>query len=195
MLVHDIIKIKYVNLGYMRKNYPYHLISDEEMFNAFIDLGTGFTSSLINPKVRFFDMYYPCPFDEDDYYEKKNSQGEVIERISLMGEYNRLKDYIISSINDYLKYYGTPDQNDHLLPDWIYTYMLGEVVYQKSDYQDVYDVLALLGCSNLDNIFTKSACYACYATSLKYISALTTGIRPPTVFGEPHVIKQLRMES
>lgn len=196
MLVHDIIKIKYVDLGYIKKNYPYHLISDEEMFNAFMDLGTGFVSNLIDPKVRFFDSYYPNPFAEHDViYQKTNAMGEVVDEISLSGEYLRLKSYIISSINDYLAYYGTSEESLHLIPDWVYTYMLGEVVYQQSEYLDVQDCLALLNCSNLDNEFTQEACVNCYKTSLKYISSLTTGIRPPTVFGEPHVIKNLRMET
>ena len=195
MLIHDIIKIKYVQLGYIKKNYPYHLISDEEMFNAFIDLGTGFTGSMIDPDVRFFDSYYPNPFAEEDYiYQKKNSRGEIIDEISLKGEYDKLQAYIISSINGYLQYYGTPEETEHQLPDWIYTYMLGEVVYTQSEYLDIQDILAMLDCSNLDNEFTRDACVACYATSLNYISTLTTGIRPPTIFGEPHVIKNLRME-
>lgn len=196
MLVHDILKIKYVNLGYIKKNYPYHLISDEEMFNAFIDLGNSefnANTKIINPKVRFFDMNYPNPFDKDDYYEKRNAAGEVIERINLYDVYNNLKSYIVSLINRYLSLYGTSSEVS--LPDWVYCYMLGEVVYQKSEYLDVYDTLALLGCSNLDNEFTKEACVACYKTSLNYISTLTTGIRPATVFGEPHVIKQLRLEA
>ena len=33
--IHNNIKIKYVNLGYL-PNWPYHLISDEEMFDAFM---------------------------------------------------------------------------------------------------------------------------------------------------------------
>lgn len=195
MLVHDIIKIKYVSLGYFTKNYPYHLISDEEMFNAFIDLGTGFTSNLIDPDVRFFEAYYPNPYTLDDYYIKTNSEGEEIERIPLSGEYDKLKAYIISSINEYLKYVGTAEESSHMIPDWVYTYMLGEVVYKQSDYLDIQDTLALLGCSNIDNEFTKEACTKCYATSLNYISTLTIGIRPPTVFGEPHVIKNLRLET
>ncbi len=196
MLVHDIIKIKYVKLGFIKKNYPYHLISDEEAFNAFIDLGTGFESSLIDPNVRFFDMYYPNPFAEEDYiYQKKNSKGEVIEEISLRGEYDKLKAYIISSINDYLQYYGTSEESEHQIPDWVYTYMLGEVIYRKSEYLDILDLLKLLDCSNIDNEFTREACVACYATSLNYISTLTTGVRPPTIFGEPHIIKNLRMEA
>ena len=198
MLIHDIIKIKYVTLGYIKKNYPYHLISDEEMFNAFIDLGnTEFNdrTTMIDPSVRFFDDYYPNPFAENDViYEKKNSDGEVVDRISLSGEYDRLKQSIKDYINDYLTYVHTLEEDSHLVPDWVYTYMLGEVVYQQSEYLDIQDTLALLGCSNLDNEFTQSACVACYATSLKYISTLTSGLRPPTVFGEPHVIKVLRME-
>lgn len=194
MLVHDILKIKYVNLGYLTKNYPYHLISDEEMFNAFIDLGTGFDGSLVDPNVRFFDTVYPNPFAEQDFiYKKTNSSGEVIAEISLSEEYEKLKSYIISCINEYLSSIGTTEESEHKVPDWVYTYMLGEVIYQESDYQDIYDLLNLLGCSNLDNEFTQTACVACYKTSLNYISTLTTGIRPPTIFGEPHVIKNLRM--
>ena len=196
MFTHDIVKIKYVKLGYIKKNYPYHLISDEEMFNAFIDLGTGFESNLIDPNVRFFDINYPNPFAEEDYiYQKKNIKGEVVEEISLNSEYNRLKDYIITTINNYLKYYGTSEEDNYSIPDWIYTYMLGEVVYQQSEYLDIQDTLDLLGCSNLDNEFTRVACINCYRVSSGYISTLTTGIRPPTIFGEPHVIKSLRMEN
>ena len=196
MLIHDIIKIKYVKLGYIIKNYPYHLISDEEMFNAFINVDDNFNSSIIDKNTRFFDSYYPNPFAESDmYYEKKNAMGEVIDRISLSGEYTKLRNDIIARIKDYLKYAGTAEAADHVLPDWIYTYMLGEVVYQQSEYLDIYDTLALLGCSNLDNEFTQEACYTCYVTSLGYVSTLTTGSRPATVFGEPHVIKSLRLET
>lgn len=195
MLVHDILKIKYVKMGYLKKNYPYHLISDEEMFSAFVDLGRGFKSSFIDDKVHFFDMYYPNPFDDTDIYEKKDAKGNVIETIKLSDVYGKLKKYIIDSINDYLDNYGTPEADNHQVPDWVYTYMLGEVVYQLSDYLDIQDTLTLLGCSNLDNEFTKEACVACYTTSLGYISTLTKGSRPVTVFGEPHVIKQLRLEA
>lgn len=198
-LVHTILKIKYVNLGYIKKNYPYHLISDEEMFNAFIDLGdTEFNAktTMIDPEVRFFEDYYPNPFAEEDYiYQKKNSSGEVIEEISLSDEYTRLKAFIISEINDYLAYKGTSEEYQHLIPSWVYTYMLGEVIYQQSEYLDIQDLLVLLNCFNIDNIFTREACITCYMTSLKYITTLNSEVRPPTVFGEPHIIKVLRMET
>ena len=218
-LIHDIIKIKYVNLGYIKKNYPYHLISDKEMFSAFICLDsvaefdasksyskgdrvtyqdhiyvcrTDIPAGEFNDRdwvycEYFFDDNYPNPFAETDYMYKGNT--------SLSDEYKKLKAYIISTINDYLTYYGTSEESEHLIPDWIYTYMLGEVVYQNSEYLDIYDTLNLLGLVNTDNDFTPEACAACYVISLQYISTLTTGVRPPTVFGEPHIIKQLRLEA
>lgn len=48
MHIHNIIKIMYVNIGFL-PNTPYHLISDDEMFDAFLK------------KDGFFETYYPCP--------------------------------------------------------------------------------------------------------------------------------------
>lgn len=186
MLIHDVLKIKYVELGYIKKNYPYHLISDEEMFNAFIDLGNddfNARTTMIDPEVRFFDDNYPNPFV--DIFEGDLDLTEV---------YNALKQYIKDSINDYLRYCDTLEAASHQIPPWVYTYMLGEVIYDNSEYLDKQDLLALLGCSNLDNEFTKTACAKCYSISLQYVSMLVAGTRPPTIFGEPHVIKNLRLE-
>jgi len=196
MMIHDILKIKYVRLGYIPKNYPYHLISDKEMFNAFIKLDT--TQEVQDDQVFFFDDNYPNPFDKTDVYRQTKIDEEtgeviIISEINLYDEYCKLKAYIVNAINDYLAYRSTPEESNHQIPDWIYTYMLGEVVYQNSEYLDIQDTLTLLQCSNLDNEFTKEACIACYVTSLGYVSKLSTNTRPPTVFGEPHVIKQLRM--
>lgn len=189
-LIHDIIKIKYSKLGYL-PGYPYHLISDKEMFNAFINLNDSEDNV-----DRFFEDNYPNPFAEQDLiYRKLNPQGEAVSEVSLSGEYDKLKAYIIKVIKAYLEYQGTESADLYTIPDWIYTYMLGEVVYNSSTYEDIYDTLALLGVSNNDNKFTNKACALCYTTSLKYISTLTSGLRPPTVFGEPHVIKQLRLEA
>ena len=196
-LMHDIIKIKYTRLGYL-PNYPYHLISDAEMFDAFIDLsGTDDSSGSSGYVERFFTDYYPNPFYEEDIIYV----GPSGEQISLSGEYNRLKQYIITTINDYLTHLGTAEQDNYTIPDWIYTYMLGEVIYNKPgnpdsfEYLDMLDLLTLFDSNNISNEMTPQTCKLCYEQSTKYISTLTTGIRPPTVFGEPHVIKQLRLES
>lgn len=195
-LIHDIIKIKYIYLGYL-PNYPYHMISDREMFNAFIDLSSNddssdssddnYAQSANATTPHFFEDYYSNPFSADDFYNPSPNSGDT-NLVSLSEAYYKLRTYIIDTIN---KYISDPETNT--IPNWIYTYMLGEVVYTKSEYLDIYDTLALLGCNNIDNEFTVAACTQCYATSLKYISTLTSGIRPPTVFGEPHVIKQLRL--
>ena len=220
-LVHDIIKIKYTRLGYL-PNYPYHLISDEEMFNAFIDLSdSGESGSNDDTTERYFTDYYPNPFlDEDIIYTDTSGNN-----ISLCSEYIRLKRYIITTINNYLSHLGTPEQDEYTIPDWIYSYMLGEVVYNTPgqpddfEYKDIYDTLLLLidnvvidgnriideagdddlsrllHDNHINNEFNRLDCARCYIESTKYISTLTTGVRPPTVFGEPHVIKQLRLEN
>jgi hypothetical protein len=196
-LMHDIIKIKYTRLGYL-PNYPYHLISDEEMFDAFINLyddtsGSGDTST--NPY--FFDDYYPNPFkDRDIIYV-----GPTGEQISLRGEYIRLKKYITNLIVEYLNHLGSAEEDNYTIPDWVYSYMLGEVIYNVPgdpddfEYRSILDLLTLFDSNNINNYISPEVCSKCYAESTKYISTLTTGIRPPTVFGEPHVIKQLRMEN
>jgi len=196
-LIHDIIKIKYTRLGYL-PNYPYHLISDAEMFDAFINLsGTDDSSGSSDYVERFFTDYYPNPFYEEDIIYV----GPSGKQISLSGEYNRLKQYIITTINDYLSHLGTSDQDNYTIPEWIYTYMLGEVIYNRPgnsdsfEYLDMLDLLTLFDSNNISNEMTPQICKLCYEQSTKYISTLTTGIRPPTVFGEPHVIKQLRLES
>lgn len=187
-LIHDIIKIKYSKLGYL-PGVPYHLISDAEMIEAFIDLNN-------DKSENFFEDNYPNPFESQDLlYQKLDGAGNVISSVSLSGEYTKLKEYIITTLSAYLEHLGKEDSDNYTIPDWIYTYMLGEVVYANSDYLDIYDTLALLGASNDGNKFTSKACALCYSTSLKYISTLTSGLRPPTVFGEPHVIKQLRLEA
>lgn len=185
-LIHDIIKIKYSRLGYL-PGYPYHLISDKEMLNAFININE-------DDGEHFFEDNYPNPFAEQDViYKKLDNAGNVISEVSLRNEYNKLKSFIKDSITDCITQIDSGV--DFTLPNWIYTYMLGEVVYENSSYLDIYDTLSLLKANNTNNKFTPTACALCYNTSLKYISILTPGLRPPTVFGEPHVIKQLRLEA
>lgn len=53
MFIHDIIKIKYVREGYLQ-DYPYRMISDNDMFDAFVREGG------------YFDTTYPCPDESLD---------------------------------------------------------------------------------------------------------------------------------
>ena len=71
MFIHDCIKRFYISLGYL-PGYPYYLISDKEMFEAFLK------------EDGFFNDFYPCPGD------------------SLQAEYDALHDYIVERISAYL---------------------------------------------------------------------------------------------
>ena len=60
-LTKDSIKIKYTREGYL-PNYPYHMISDEEMFKAFLDVE--------NQSGFFYDNY---PILEDSRIQSADS--------------------------------------------------------------------------------------------------------------------------
>lgn len=161
-LIHDTIKILFIEEGYL-PNYPYHLISDEEMLDAFISSDdTGF----------FFD-YYPL-VDE-----------------SLKSEYDKL----VEEIRYHISVFKTSDSYE--LPNWIYSYMLKTVISTQSSEYDIHDMLVLMNLDNLNDIFTEEASAFCYETSSKWIAKLPKAQqehRPPTIFGEPHVIKALRLQ-
>lgn len=199
MLVHDIIKIKYVREGYL-KNYPHHLISDEEMCVAFLqkvgDLNTTKFSSWEHMKneidnwyVGYFIDWYLDPllsqFEEEGYMFDDDIVSVLI---NLLDEINKYVETLISVNRSNL------DQ-EYQLPDWIYSYMLGRVVSPKSEIIDIHDLLVLLNADNTDDIFTGIAAYTCYQVSRLWVNKLDpTEKRPPTVFGEPHVIKSLRLQ-
>ncbi len=162
----DNVKIKYSQEGYL-PNYPPHLISDEEMFNAFLNEGD----------ISYFYDKYP-----------------LINQ-SLSDEYKNLVEAIKYHINKFL-------DSDIDLPNWVYSYMLGEVVHQYSDVRDKHYLLINLGCDNIEDDITSEAQLACYKTSETWVKKLNYSdrydsngfnFRPPTMFGEPHVIKAIRL--
>ena len=112
---------------------------------------------------------------------------------SLLNEYKALVFYI----RDALRAFTADKTDDHVLPDWIYTYMMGEVVGPLSTKLDIHDLLVLLDMDNKTDTFTVAAANACYAISIKWLTKLTRNDlkdRPATIFGEPHVIKALRLQ-
>lgn len=178
-LIHDIIKIKYVNEGYL-PDIPYHLISDEEMIEAFMnyDENSGY----------FFDNYYVTADPLNDAY-----------------------DTLVSTIRLLLNRYISDVSDEKQLPDWIYSYMLGTVISDTSSERDRHDLLVLLDRDNVDDEITdkeKSLCLRIsknwihkLSSDKKYLKILqpnglynTIDVRPPTMFGEPHIIKSLRLD-
>lgn len=179
----DLIKIKLVDLGYL-KDYPYHLISDEEMCDAFISPNSD--------EGYFFDAYPLI-----------STSGDIVAAYS----------DLIATIRYYINELKQSTSSDYTLPDWIQSYMLGEVVSVNSDYRDIHDLINPLNVDNIDDIFTVEAQEACYRSSKIWIGKLdkhtlvdtkgnpivnsSTGnvltSRPVTIFGEPHVLKYVRL--
>ena len=161
MFVHDSIKLMYIDMGYL-PGYPHYLISDSEMFNAFLK------------EEGFFNDYYPCPSDD------------------LLEAYNALRDYIVDTINQYQS--GEIDS----LPNWIYSYMLGSSIAYQSDELDLYYLNDMLGIDTSKGLpeFTETTAKGCFKVSTAWLQKQPTRInrRPPTMFGEPHVIKSLRLD-
>ena len=207
MLVHDILKIRYSDDGYLI-NYPPHLISEEEMFDAFMNAsGEG-----------YFTDNYP--------YMLEAEQAD---------NYNQL----VLSIMSYIFLYEIFDE---AIPDWVYSYMLGETISINNDKLDIHDLTVALNTPNVSDAFTDACSAACFSVSTAWIGNSQTNIidltkydsdiltndfipklqsiavlnpvgeentlydvyvknerkiyaRPATMFGEPHVLKSLRLKS
>lgn len=173
MLVHDLIKIHLTESGYLM-NYPYHMISDKEMCDAFMKDGAGY----------FYDTY-PCPTGIDR---------------GLIGAYHTLE----ISIQYHLHLLKSSVDGSYVLPDWVYSYMLGTVISIHSNKLDIHDLITPLGVDNIDDEFDIRAYQACYDISRKWLrqthvqqiaywDGIEVDLRPPTMFGEPHVIKSIRL--
>ncbi len=169
--LHDIIKIRYVREGYL-PNYPYHMISDNEMFNAFMP-GDDDT-------LGYFSYYYPAPEDPD-----------------LLVKYNTLVDT--------LKYHIAMHKADpsYEIPAFVYSYMFAGAVGVRSNYKYIHDIINPLGAGNIDDAYTEQAMAAVYNESKYYLDRVQTDktveyegqtihLRPPTIFGEAHVVKSIR---
>lgn len=161
MFIHDTIKRLYSNMGYL-PGYPYYLISDAEMFDAFLKEGG------------FFNDFYPCPSSE------------------LQGPYNLLREYIVEKITQFRS--GILDT----LPSWIYSYMIMRPITFDSSEDDVAYLTDLAGLQTELGApeFNAEVAAKCYEISTKWIQKQPSKYshRPPTMFGETHVTKCLRLD-
>lgn len=179
-LTHDIIKMKYIEEGYL-PNYPFHMISDAEMCDAFLKANpTGSQPGLYeadDTALSYFLDTYPCNWSSD---------------ATISASYAKLIDSILWHIEQ-LKASKSPE---YQLPSWVYSYMLGAVIGPNSEVLDIHDMLVLMGIDNVDDVLTTEGARKCLNISTKWVSKLPSqelAHRPPTIFGEPHVIKYLRL--
>lgn len=198
MLIHDVIKIQYSRQGYL-PNYPPHLISDEEMCKAFLDF-TNEASFEESTEYSYFKDNYPCLFDDDEVVTQRNPDGteepvidpETGEPVTWKSRYYSLVKFIAKELDTFSK----SIEEDKRLPDWVYSYMLGSVVSVNSSQPDIHDLLVMMNIDNLDDEFLSNCCKLCWKVSEFWIRRTPgdlSNLRPPGLFGEPHVIKQLKL--
>ena len=169
--LHDVIKINYIRMGYL-PNYSYHMISDEEMCDAFMLDGKG-----------YFYRKYPCLDD------------------SLKEPYHDL----VNAIQYYINECKQEEVDDYTFPDWVYGYMLGTTLSVGSDSYDIDDLANALNIKVDYGDFSALLSYNCYVVSKLWLSKHAStvysdtshdlNLRPPTMFGEPHVLKYLRLNT
>lgn len=229
MFIHDLIKIKYIREGYL-SNYPYHMISDEEMFNAF--LNPDYISSLDLKESQYF--YYAYPMIDDAASEVKKAwislRKSILYHIQMYKYQNQLLK--CDSCDEYLwmsnsiKRKRCPNCGQSLsiaqykIPDWVYSYMLGTVIGPKSSVIDIHDIILPMNADNIDDEFGAEQAHACYEVSKNWINKIgaakiytiteedvnrlhlptvlfstvdAISLRPITIYGEPHVIKSIRL--
>lgn len=165
MILVDAIKIKYIQAGYL-PDWPYHLISDAEMIDAFI----------FNEYNFFDDNYKIDSTDEDIMLLFSKLKAEIV--------YFADKCKTNNSIAD--------------MPHWVISYMLGAVTCPTSPLKDIDELISL---SNLKDLVPSgemnTLLYRSNAkVSREWIAKLPSSKkehRPVTIFGEPHVLKSLRL--
>lgn len=198
--VHDVIKIQYTRAGYL-PNWPYHLIADDEMCDAFICLPEsiseyitddffGITADQTKTTV---DWYQAFLNDVDDIMYFRDNYPLIDDSISPY--YKDLVNRIFYEIQEFNKNLD----DDKVLPDWVYSYMLGVPVGPMSDKMDIHDMISseAVGTDNLEDEYTLDCAIQCLRISKEWLKRLIVPDgdvqRPPTMFGEPHVLKYIRL--
>lgn len=176
----DIVKLKYVREGYLPDYLPeFHSLA--ELYAAFLPYPVDDTKTADELWEQFKSEAKSCWFS-DTY---------PLFDVSLETKYREL----VEAISYHLQA-GLASKGAVPLPDWVYSYMLGAAVGPQSPKLDIHDFLVLLGCDNMPDDYTVTAATRCYDVSATWLKRLNTVVahRPPTIFGEPHVIKALRLQ-
>lgn len=193
--INDIAKIALVRLGYL-PDYPYHLISNEELADAFFTTkslpdSSELDTTYVNDSDMFHTVYY-LPMTWAGLEEPYQLLHDTIRQIvftwkQLQKGSVSTKEISVAGIT------YTIDAAE--LPEWIYSYMFSIVITETSPILDIHDLLVLLDKDNINDEFTLDAAQKCYEVSQKWVVRVVGGKRrPATIFGEPHVVKSLRLQ-
>lgn len=178
--------MRYTYEGYL-PNYPYHLISDEEMFEAFL------------PITKFYTNYrQELEINNTDWVNLLESSGQyyfidnypLVDK-SLQPQYKLLVSDIVWHLKKYLS------EEAYVIPDWVYSYLLNETIGPTSDVRERHDLLVALNVDNIEDEFTLAAANMCYKLSTIQVGRLPESERihrPPTIFGDLGIIKYIAIQ-
>lgn len=216
MLSYNIIKIRLSDEGYL-PDYPPHLISDEEMCEAFLQKPTNKEEDNNLVEFQYFDDKYPLVAQD------------------LQSAYDNLK---LAIKYHFARFLTSVKSFKQEIPDWVQSYMLLSTVSMTSSQQDRHWMLTQLNCDNIDDVITEECQLKIYKiskilgnsedNSIRHVridnlshsilygysdndisiieqelenwgvlESLTSSngldSRPPFMFGEPSLIKYLRI--
>lgn len=177
-LIEDVIKIRYVNMGYL-PDTPYHLISEIEMIDAFR------RESSDPLKQGVFQDFYPCPATEAEDENVYNA-------------YHTLKDKIQYVLEEHLNPKDPNKPEYPVIPNWVYSYMLLRPIGPNSPESDIAYMYNLLNepSDNGAYLYTPHIAFLCLRNSESWLTRTASRYRDrvPTVFGETYVTKSLRLD-
>ena len=195
----DVVKIRYTREGYL-PDYPFHLVSDDEMCDAFIRLPESVQASLTPD---FFGPTVDTTSDSFDWFSEymnstdimyfKDHYPEIDE--SLEKPYKALVNRIFYEIQEFKNNL----YDNRSLPDWVYSYMLGVAIGPASDKLDIHSMISskMMNVDNLYDEYNVVCALVCLDISEDWLRRLILPKgevqRPPTMFGEPHVLKAIRL--
>lgn len=101
-------------------------------------------------------------------------------------------DLLVQSIKNHLTAYL---EQKVPIPNWVYSYMIGSAISVNSDPLDILYLRSSFNLEDIDAVFDGETSYNCYQESKKWVEKLTVPYeeRPATMFGEPHVVKSIRL--
>ena len=198
--IHDVVKIQYTREGYL-PDWPYHLVSDQEMCDAFIKLPDSIseyiTSDYFGPTVEdtknTVDWYSSFLNDTESICYFKDNYPLIDESLSTY--YKNLVNRIFYEIQEF----NNNLDADKELPDWIYSYMLGVAIGPNSSTLDIHGMISsqAVGTDNIDDYYDLDCAIQCLKISILWLKRVIVPEgavqRPPTMFGEPHVLKFIRL--
>lgn len=142
------------------------------MFEAFLGETLIEGHDHINHNYSYLKDHYPLP---DESIKKEYD--------ALVGE---MKNQMITFLQT--------DPVDATMSDWIYSYMLGVVINNHSSVEDRHYLLTMIHMDNLFDEIRLPEYKEIYQISKKWLGK-NEEKRPPTMFGEPHVIKSIRLQT